>query len=174
MSVINRAGVERTATSPWIYDRATDILIALLWVPLFLVARQAVNGHVSLTTLVELTLLVSFMHQPLTLPFVYADGRQFAQRRLLFTWAPVVILGAVIIGVTMNLWIVVPIAAVWNTIHTLQQRYGLSRIYSRKAGYGSALLDRSVLYLWMLAALLLVAANPSTKSLLDRVNTGAQ
>ena len=82
------------------------------------------------------------MHQPLTLPFVYGDGRQFAQRRRLFTWAPVVILGAVIIGVTMNLWIVVPIAAVWNTIHTLQQRYGLSRIYSRKAGYGSALLDR--------------------------------
>ena len=63
MSVINRAGVERTATSPWIYDRATDVLIALCWVPLFVVAHQAVNGrgplgHVSLTTLVELTLLV--------------------------------------------------------------------------------------------------------------------
>ena len=178
MSVINRAGGERTATSPWIYDRGTDIVIALIWIPVFFIARQAVSGHgplgnISLTKLVDLTLLVSFMHQPLTLPLVYADSRQFVQRRRLFTWAPIAVLAAVIIGVTANLWIVVPIAAVWNTIHTLQQRYGLCRIYSRKAGYGSPLLDRSVLYLWMVAALLLVAANPSTKSLLDRVDIGA-
>src|SRR5689334_7168275 len=109
------------------------------------------------------------MHQPLTLGFVYADGRHFAQRRWLFTVAPFVALVVALIAVHWNLWLAVPVAAVWNTVHTLQQRYGLSRIYSRKAGYGSALLDRAVFYTWMVAALLLVAANPSTTSLLSRV-----
>jgi hypothetical protein len=180
MSVISRAEGDRqgTVTSPWIYGRATDAVVALVWIPVFLLARQAVAGNgplgsLSLTKLVDLTLLFSFMHQPLTLPLVYADGRQFSQRRALFTWAPVIALAAAVTAVGFNLWVVVPIAAIWNTIHTLQQRYGLCRIYSRKAGYGSALLDRAVLYLWMAATLLLVAANPSTKSLLDRVDIGA-
>src|SRR3954468_15927060 len=123
MSVINRAGGERTLTWPWIYDRATDVVIALIWIPVFFIARQAVAGdgllgNISLTRLVELTLLVSFMHQPLPLPLVYADGRQFSQRRALFTWAPIVAVTAALVAVGFNLWIVVPIAAIWNTIHT--------------------------------------------------------
>jgi hypothetical protein len=113
------------------------------------------------------------MHQPLTLGFVYADGRQFAQRRSLFVLAPVVAVGVALAAVRWNLWIAVPVAAVWNTVHTLQQRYGLSRIYSRKAGYGSAFLDRALVYSWMVAALLLVAANTATTHLLDRVDLGA-
>jgi len=68
-----------------------------------------------------------------------------------------------------NLWVVVPIAALWNTVHTLQQRYGLSRIYARRAGYGSAFLDRWVLYAWMAATVLVVAAQGGTVALVQRV-----
>jgi hypothetical protein len=70
----------------------------------------------------------------------------------------------------LHLWVVVPIAAIWNTVHTLQQRYGLSRIYARRARYGSAALDRWVLYAWMSAAVLWVAANRTTAPLLQRVS----
>lgn len=160
------------------YDPWTDLVIALGWVPLFLLAHQAVNGRwlfggVDLARIVDLTLLVSFMHQPLTLGLVYGDRRQLAQRTRLFIWAPVVTLAAALIAVRDHLWIVVPIAAVWNTVHTLQQRYGLCRIYSRKAGYGSARLDRAALYVAMGIALTLVAANPATERLLNRVQIGA-
>ena len=73
-------------------------------------------------------------------------------------------------AVAFNLWVVIPIAAIWNTVHTLQQRYGLSRIYGRKSGYGSARLDRWVLYAWMAAAVLAVAAQPGIPGLVRRVS----
>ncbi len=115
------------------------------------------------------TFVLSFLHQPLTLGLVYGDARQFNQRRRLFLWAPVVTVAVVWVAVSSHLWVVIPIAALWNTVHTLQQRYGLSRIYARKSGYGSAFLDRAVLYAWMGAAVLVVAANARTTGLVRRI-----
>jgi hypothetical protein len=77
--------------------------------------------------------------------------------------------GLIATAVLADLWIVVPIAAIWNTVHTLQQRYGLSRIYSRKAGYGSARLDRAVLYVGMVAAILVAGSSAKTLAALGRV-----
>ncbi|HEX9546016.1 MAG TPA: hypothetical protein VF942_01700 [Acidimicrobiales bacterium] len=155
----------------WIYRPGTDLLIALCWVPLWLVGHQLAAGHNDhlLRSAVGAAFLLSFVHQPLTLGLVYGDLPRFRQLRQLFVWAPPVTVAAVVIGVVFHLWILVVIAAVWNTVHTLQQRYGLCRIYARRSGYGSARLDRSVLYTWMLGAVLLVAANPRTLSLVKRV-----
>jgi hypothetical protein len=161
----------------WIYDAPTDLLVSLCWVPLFVAGHQlsaARGAHADsmLRWAVTSILLVSFAHQPLTLALVYGDRRQFAQRRQLFVWAPPITVAAVVVAVALHLWVIVPIAALWNTIHTLQQRYGLSRIYARRAGYGAAGLDRWVLYSWMGAAVLLVAANPATLGLVQRVSIG--
>ena len=79
-------------------------------------------------------------------------------------------MAVVCVAVLAHLWIVIPIAAVWNTVHTLQERYGLSRIYARKAGYGSASLDRWILYAWMAVVALVVAADPATPRLVTRVS----
>ena len=161
----------------WIYDAPTDLLISLCWVPLFIAGHQlsaARGAHADsmLRWAVTSILVVSFAHQPLTLALVYGDRHQFAQRRPLFVWAPPITVAAVVVAVVFHLWVIVPIAALWNTIHTLQQRYGLSRIYARRAGYGAAGLDRWVLYSWMGAAVLLVAANPATLGLVRRVSIG--
>jgi len=166
----------------WIYGRGTDLLIAWCWVPVWLVGHAISSGHGAhsddlLRRALAAAFLLSFMHQPLTLGLVYGDARQFNQRRRLFLWAPVVTVALVLVALTSHLWVVVPIAAVWNTVHTLQQRYGLSRIYARKAGYGSAFLDRAVLYAWMGCAVLVVGANARTTALvrrigLDGVNAG--
>jgi hypothetical protein len=166
----------------WIYGRGTDLFIAWCWVPIWLVGHALSAGHGAhdddlLRRALAATFLLSFLHQPLTLGLVYGDARQFNQRRRLFVWAPVVTIAVVWLAVASHLWVVIPIAAVWNTVHTLQQRYGLSRIYARKSGYGSAFLDRSVLYAWMVCALLVVAANADTTRLvrrigLDQVNAG--
>ncbi|MDP9074866.1 MAG: hypothetical protein M3N98_11980, partial [Actinomycetota bacterium] len=159
----------------WIYGAATDLVISLAWIPLFLAAHLISVAHgptadSALRWSVAAILLVSFLHQPLTMALVYGDRRQFQLRRQLFTWAPPITVAVVVVAVVLHLWLIVPIAAVWNSVHTLQQRYGISRIYARKAGYGAAGLDRGVLYAWMVAAVLLVAANPATLGLVQRVS----
>ncbi len=172
----DRAGAEtRRARAVWIYRARTDLFVSLCWIPLFVVGHrlsmaQGPHADASLRWAVTAALLISFGHQPFTLALVYGDRRQFQLRRRLFLWAPPVTVALVVVAVTLHLWMVVPIAAVWNTVHTLQQRYGLSRIYARRSGYGSARLDRWVLYAWMAAAVLLVAANPATLGLVRRVS----
>lgn len=165
----------RTGPVVWIYRPRTDLVISLCWVPLFLIGHvlSAAGGGAAdshLRWAVAAVLLVSFLHQPLTFALVYGDGRQFQTRRRLFLWAPPITAAVIALAVFGHLWLVVPVAALWNTVHTLQQRYGLSRIYARRAGYGSARLDRWVLYAAMAAAALAVAASPATRPLVARVS----
>ncbi len=151
----------------WIYRAPTDLLISLCWIPLFLLGHVlsssvGINADDRVRWAVAAVLVFSFLHQPLTFALVYGDRKQFDQRRRLFLWAPPITVGVIALAVTQHLWVVIPSAALWNTVHTLQQRYGLSRIYARKSGYGSAFLDRSVLYAWMAAAVLVVAGESRT------------
>jgi len=144
-------------------------------VPLWLVGHRLATGHGPhddslLRSAVAATFLLSFVHQPLTLGLVYGDANRFRQHRRLFLWTPPIAVMVVVAAVVLRLWVVVPVAALWNTVHTLQQRYGLSRIYGRKAGYGAARLDRMVLYAVMTAAVLVVAADPGTLGLVHRVS----
>ena len=69
---------------------------------------------------------------------------------------------------SLHWWFIIPIAGLWQIYHTEQQRYGMLRIYARKAGYGSARLDRAVLYVPFLLALGAVALLPSTRDQLRR------
>jgi hypothetical protein len=161
----------------WIYRAPTDLLIALCWVPLFVAGHQiaaatGVHADARVRWVVAAALLVSFLHQPLTFALVYGDRGQFEQRRRLFVWAPPITVAVIVAAVALHLWLVVPVAALWNTVHTLQQRYGLSRIYARRSGYGSATLDRWVLYAWMTAAALVVAARRDTPQMLGRASLG--
>jgi hypothetical protein len=175
--------VERPAraswTFGWIYGARTDLVIALCWVPIFIFAHALSTGHGRenehlLNLLFNGAFLLSLLHQPLTLALVYGDKSQFALRPRLFTWSPVIAVGLISVAVLLHLWIIIPVAAIWNTIHTLQQRYGLSRIYGRKAAFGSPRLDRWVLYAWMAAAILAVGSAPKTLKELSRVMLDAR
>jgi hypothetical protein len=157
----------------WLFDARTDLVIAWCWVPFFAVAhlftvRTGIAADESMRRLFTWVLLGNLLHQPLTLLLVYGDRHQFAQRRWLFLLTPVV--GVVLVGVAvgLDLWVIVPIAALWQTIHTLQQRYGLLRIYARKSGYGGPSLDRAALFVPFLAVVALVAVLPVTQRQLAR------
>jgi putative flippase GtrA len=158
----------------WIYGRGLDLLVALCWVPIFAVvalveARRGPSADHTVAVLFSGVFLFSLLHQPLTLALVYGDRDRFAERRTLFTWSPVVFVPLVAVAVLLDLWVIVPVAAIWNTVHTLQQRYGLCRIYGRKAGFGSARLDRALLYSWLVAVLVVVGSAPTTLRLMARV-----
>jgi hypothetical protein len=176
-----RAPVRRRPV--WIYGARWDAFVAFCWVPIFffwhvLLGAQAPSSDRLLQDGVVVALLVSFLHQPLTFGLVYGDGTQFALHRRLFVWAPLVAVSVAVMAAWAELAIVIPIAAAWNLQHTLQQRYGLQRIYAGKSGYGSARLDRAVAYVPMAAVLFAVAATPATAALvqrsgLDPMNAGA-
>jgi len=177
MSASSAATAEVGRLRPtWIYGLGIDVAVALCWVPIWVLWHVLTSGSDSDGALkegVRLALLASFLHQPLTFGLVYGDARQFALHRRLFVIAPLVAGAAAVVAASLHLWFVVPIAALWNTQHTLQQRYGLQRIYARKSGYGSARLDRAFAYLPMVAALLAIAAAPGTADVVDRSGLGS-
>lgn len=157
----------------WNFGAVPDLVIALSWVPVFFVWHIIGSGWPTEATVrvqqgVVLALLISFLHQPLTFGLVYGDRHQFALHRRLFVWAPLVAVAIAFLAAERDWWIVVPIAAIWNLQHTVQQRYGVQRIYSGRSGYGSARIDRAMSYAPMAAVLFGVAAMSTLTSLVRR------
>ena len=116
--------------------------------------------------------LLSFSHQPLTVALVYGDRTNFRLRRAIFTWTPPIFALAVIVGYNINFTILAIIGGLWNIEHTLMQRYGVTRIYGRKVGQDDGLVEKLLLWSWLLVALLWAAASPLTPGRLARVNFG--
>ena len=173
MATVEVAAGPSAHRSPWIFGALPDLVVALAWLPVFaawhVLAGGTSPGAARAAQLgVTLALLVSFLHQPLTFGLVYGDRWQFAMHRALFVWAPVVAVALSVTAAAGNLWIVVPLAAAWNLQHTLQQRYGVLRIYAGRSGYGAARLDRAFCYLPMVSVLLAVAASPTLVQLVRR------
>ena len=118
-------------------------------------------------------LLLSLAHQPITLALVYGDAEQFAMRRRLFMWTPLVLGALVFIGLRIDFLLVAIIGGVWNTEHTLMQRYGITRIYRRKGGEsGSGRLDLMLMSSWLLLVLAWAVANPRTPDRIESLGLG--
>jgi hypothetical protein len=156
----------------WIRSPAVDIALALVWLPFALAARAVNSDSHSLAVLIDATFLLSFLHQPLTLPLVYADPEQFALRRKLFVWSPVVFVAAITLGLYVSFALVAIVAGLWNAEHTLMQRFGVTRIYGRKAGQQEGALERWMLVSWLVLALVWIAADPATPARVARLPIG--
>lgn len=156
----------------WVHSPAFDLAVALLWVPFALGAHLLEGDPGALNVLLTGVLLLSFSHQPLTLAFVYGDPEQFRLRPRVFTWAPLVFAAAVVIGNHVSLVLVAVVAGLWNAEHTLMQRYGVTRIYGRKAGDDHGGLEKTMLLSWLGLTLVWAAADARTPSFLAKVNLG--
>lgn len=166
-------GEPSCTTNRWIYGRRIDMLMAWSWLPFFAATvyfslQRSSFGDAAVISILGWVLLVSLLHQPLTLLLVYGDRSQFTQRRRLFVLTPLIAVPLLILALTANLWVIIPIAAVWNMFHIQQQRYGMLRIYARKSRYGSVALDRALTYVPFVTVLIVVAALPSTLEQLAR------
>src|SRR5579862_5719712 len=161
--------MRRTA---WIHGPGWDAALALCWVP-FAAAAVVVQGNAHLlAALLSAILLLSLSHQPVTLALVYGDRARFRDHRLVYAVAPAVALGAVLFGLRVSLLLVAVIAGLWNAEHTLMQRYGITRLYGRKAGDEHGGLERPMLFSWLGVAMVAAAANPRTPHYLAEVNLG--
>src|SRR5262249_37337326 len=106
---------------------------------------------------VVVALAVNFIHRHYVFLLVYGDGEAFAARRAAYLLAP----PAAGLTVGLVLWsrrttLIDPLfvgVTAWNIWHVVMQRYGILRIYAKKAGGGlesaaEAKLDRA--FLWAL------------------------
>ena len=144
-----------------------EIGLAAAWVPFAVAAVVLPDSTIRWYALG--VLLLSLAHQPLTLGLVYADERQLAQRRRFFIWAPVVLGLVIMVGLQISFLLVAAIGGLWNTEHTLMQRYGLTRIYRRQGGdTRDGRLDLMLLVSWLVVVLARAVQDPSTP---DRIET---
>ncbi len=134
------------------------MLLGWCWLPIAAVVHVA-EPHVSTVQgMVGIVFLISFAHQPLTMGLVYGDPVQRAAHRRLYLVAPFVAAAAIVIGLNVSLTLVALVAGLWNAEHTLMQRYGVLRIYGRKAGDDHGGLEKPMLVVWLIAALAYVGA----------------
>ena len=118
------------------------------------------------TLAVLAALAISYVHRHYTFVVVYGDREVFSQRARAYWLAPALVLAilglakataglspATVAGIKLSPWqIALFVTGAWNIWHTLQQRYGLLRIYAGKLGGGTerpeqARRDRALIWL---------------------------
>ncbi|WP_436794144.1 hypothetical protein [Actinospongicola halichondriae] len=160
----------------WITRAPVDVLVAFAWVPIWLVAHAVRADTDAVAALAGWVLLISFAHQPVTLPLIYGDVRERRRRTRLLVAAPVVAVVAAFVGLTISVLVTALAAAAWNGHHTLRQRYGILRVYGRKVGQTDGDHEQGILFWWFGAAVAVVFADPGAPDKLQalplgRVNT---
>lgn len=167
-------GAPRRTEYKWLVGPWWDIMMAFAWIP-FVGMALAWSGDTSrIEWLVAATLIFSVSHQPLTMPLVYADGHVYNSRHLIFAVTPFVFLAAVVIGLQLDPVVIAAIAGVWNAGHTLQQRYGISRIYGRKVGQSRGRIEHNLLWAMLLLAVVWAAADSSTPDRIAEAGLGGR
>lgn len=159
----------------WIHAPLPDVALAFCWVPFAVAAHRASGDREAIATVLTATFALSFAHQPLTLPIVYGDPEERAARRRLYAWCPVVFLAAAVGGLALSVAAVSIVAGLWNVEHTLMQRFGITRIYGRKAGEtdaASARQEKLLLISWLALAATAAAAAAGTERAVRRLPLG--
>lgn len=155
----------------WVLAPAADFLLILSWIP-FAVAAHLVEAHpADLAVLFGGVMFVSFSHQPLTFPLVYASPWRLASRRRLFLWFPPLAAAVILVATQLSMTLVAVVGGLWNAEHILMQRYGIARIYGRKAGDEQGPVERWMIVAWFLVPLLWCSASGRLGPVLDRMAT---
>jgi hypothetical protein len=158
----------------WIRGPLPDAALALSWVPFAFAAHLTEDGGTaSLRLLYGSVMFISFVHQPLTFPLVYASPWRLATHRRLFLWFPLLAVIVIAVAVQVSLTLVAVVGGIWNAEHILMQRFGITRFYGRKAGDDQGLLERWMLVAWFLLPLLWIAARGDLHHVLDRLSSGS-
>ncbi len=156
----------------WIHGPARDAALALAWVPFSFVAWRLSGDVDSLQVWMSAVFLLSFSHQPLTVALVYGDRNQFDLARRVFTWSPLVFVVAIALALQVSFVTLAIVGGLWNAEHTLMQRYGITRIYGRKAGEQDGRLERNLLFALLALALVWVGADARTPERADVLGLG--
>lgn len=128
-------------------------------------ALQWGNPGYSRNFLILVILLFNFLHRHLTFPLVYGDPQALAQRKKSYLLLPLVFLGVTLVALAQPSFFrgLVVLSVLWTIYHTVMQKLGILRFYSRKAGYGLARIDRAILVSWFFTMVLFLASSPKVR-----------
>jgi len=158
MQATSIAEVAHPQRSLWLHGPVLDALLGWCFLPIAVVVHFTEPHLNTVQALVGVIFLVSFAHQPLTLGLVYGDPVQRAAHRRLYTWAPLCAAALIMLGLSISLSLVAVLAGLWNAEHTLMQRYGVLRIYGRKAGDDHGRLEKPMFIVWLVTAVAFIGA----------------
>jgi hypothetical protein len=113
------------------------VLLPLLWVDSWIYA------------VVFAVLMVNDLHRHYTFVLVYGEPEVFEKRKALYTWLPVAAALVAFASVyTKSFPVLLTISVLWTMYHSVGQKYGITRIYARKAGYGEAWIEKGLIFSW--------------------------
>lgn len=172
----------------WIGGPKTDLIFFCFgWVPIFLAfvwAFQTGRKQDLWPTLIAFVLMISFIHRHLTFPLVYGDPEQLSARKKAYLIFPILFFLLTLAGILYVqpgprpvrplLTVLVFLSIVWNIYHTLMQKLGILRVYSRKAGYGRPWVDKAMIWVWFVYLLLQMAASPKVQQEVVRLTAAGK
>jgi hypothetical protein len=170
--VLVATGQRETTQGLWVHGRASDIALGWCWLPIALIVHFSERHLTAVQSIMGVIFLISFAHQPLTLGLVYGDPMQRGAHRRLYRWAPWVAFGLIVLGLNLSLSAIALIAGLWNAEHTLMQRYGVMRIYGRKAGDDHGRLEKPMLIVWLVAAISFIGGYVDLQRLVHKLGFG--
>ncbi len=80
---------------------------------------------------------------------VYGQKEEFDKRRQVYIYLPIIATVITALSVYFKMFpYLLTLSVLWTMYHSVAQKYGFTRIYSRKASYGEAWIDKGILYSW--------------------------
>ncbi len=131
----------------WIKNPTTDLTFFDFGWILVLLPLVILKEHLGIIILS--VLIVSYIHRHYTFALVYGDKEEFEKRKQIYVFLPIIAALVTIFSIYLDAFKILLVASVlWTVYHTITQKYGITRIYSRKAGYGEAWIEKGLIYSW--------------------------
>ncbi len=154
----------------WIKSPAVDIISAFAWLPVFVVAHL-LNGN-GLRIWASWIFLFSLVHQAITPLLLVTDKPTRSHHRWVYALGiPAVLAGSYALTKAGLMWMAI-VAATWNLVHTLRQRYGIVRLYGRGAGQDRRPIEQGLIFAPFLLTAALIVWIPNTLTRIESLGFG--
>lgn len=133
----------------WIRNPGADsVYFTFGWIP---VLYLLLTFPLQTGMIISVVLMFNYVHRHYTFPLVYGEREEFNKRKNFYIALPfmaALITGGFVVSGFFN--ILKMISLLWTMFHSVAQKVGIARVYSRKAGYGEAWIEKGLIYSWFL------------------------
>ncbi len=133
----------------WIQNPTSDLVFyGFGWLVIFSLLLIFPNNY---TTIILIVLMFNYVHRHYTFALVYGEKEEFRKHKSIYIGLPILAVIVTFIFVYLDSFkILLTISLLWTIYHTVAQKYGITRIYSRKTNYGDAKTEMWIIYSWII------------------------
>lgn len=131
----------------WIKSPVSDsIFFSFGWI-VVLLSLVIFKSHMGF--IIVIVLLFNYVHRHYTMALVYGQREEFERRKMFYIYLPLIAAGVTALSLYMNIfYLLLTLSVLWTMYHSVAQKYGFTRIYSRKAAYGEGWIDKGIIFSW--------------------------